>query len=179
MMIDGLPGGRRAHIRVHIRPFRGGDAGRLLGTGGPRSESSQAAQARSDHSAHRYRRGDRRLVPVSALAELEPRGRYLEWMMLNPSTADGTDDDATIRKCMKFARAWGYGGILVVNLLAWRETDSKLLKQRGYAELVGRHNNEFRDNPVSNEAMAGCWAGRCPIRIPRYPIDPPSVLLLE
>jgi hypothetical protein len=44
------------------------------------------------------------------------------FVMLNPSTADGTYDDPTIRRCIGFAREWGYGGIVVVNLFAYRAT---------------------------------------------------------
>lgn len=42
------------------------------------------------------------------------------FVMLNPSTADATDHDPTIRRCMKFARSWGLDGIRVVNLYAFR-----------------------------------------------------------
>jgi hypothetical protein len=49
-----------------------------------------------------------------------PRGLFV---MLNPSTADGTADDNTIRRCVGFARAWGWGSLLVANLYAWRATD--------------------------------------------------------
>ena len=46
-------------------------------------------------------------------------------VMCNPSTADGKLNDATIRKCIGFARAFGFGGICVVNLsLALREASS-------------------------------------------------------
>ena len=44
------------------------------------------------------------------------------FVMLNPSTADGLTDDATIRKCMGFARRWGMGGLYVGNLFAVRAT---------------------------------------------------------
>lgn len=47
----------------------------------------------------------------------------LGWVMLNPSTADASLDDPTIRRCMGFARAGGYGGITVTNLFAWRATN--------------------------------------------------------
>lgn len=46
----------------------------------------------------------------------------LPFIMLNPSTADATDDDPTIRRCVGFARTWGFGGISVHNLYAFRAT---------------------------------------------------------
>lgn len=45
------------------------------------------------------------------------------WVMLNPSTADHETDDPTIRRCRGFSKAWGHGGMVVVNLFAWRATD--------------------------------------------------------
>ena len=42
------------------------------------------------------------------------------FIMLNPSTADGTDDDPTIRRCVAYAIEWGYGGIYVGNLFSYR-----------------------------------------------------------
>jgi len=41
---------------------------------------------------------------------------------LNPSTADATRNDPTIRRCMGFARDWGYGAVWVTNLFAYRAT---------------------------------------------------------
>ena len=40
--------------------------------------------------------------------------------MLNPSRADHQVNDPTILALIHFARLWGYGGILVVNLWAYR-----------------------------------------------------------
>jgi hypothetical protein len=57
--------------------------------------------------------------------------RMLCWIMLNPSTADAEVDDATIRACVQYARAWGYGGIWVVNLYAYRATDPADLVRAG------------------------------------------------
>jgi hypothetical protein len=42
--------------------------------------------------------------------------------MLNPSTADATQDDPTIRRCRGFAESWGHAGVTVANLYAYRAT---------------------------------------------------------
>ena len=41
---------------------------------------------------------------------------------LNPSTADEISNDPTITRCKSFARACGYGGVLVANLFGFRAT---------------------------------------------------------
>jgi hypothetical protein len=62
------------------------------------------------------------------------------WVMLNPSTADASQDDATIRRCIKFSQIWGFGSLLVVNLFAYRSTDPKALLKVGPVESVGPDN---------------------------------------
>ena len=47
--------------------------------------------------------------------------------MLNPSIADDRIDDRTVKKCMGFAKALGYGSIEIVNLFAYIATDPKEL----------------------------------------------------
>jgi hypothetical protein len=49
--------------------------------------------------------------------------RTVNFIMLNPSTADGVRDDATIRKCIGFARRWGFTAIAVTNLIPIVSTD--------------------------------------------------------
>ncbi len=44
---------------------------------------------------------------------------------LNPSTADETEDDPTIRRCINFAKTWGYGGLCMTNLFAYRATQPR------------------------------------------------------
>lgn len=59
------------------------------------------------------------------------RSGVLVWIMLNPSTADGTVDDPTILQVIARSRHLGYAGALVVNLLAWRSAHpSKLPRDR-------------------------------------------------
>lgn len=49
------------------------------------------------------------------------------FIMLNPSTADATQDDPTIRRCIGFAKAWNCGELVVLNLFAIRATDPAVM----------------------------------------------------
>ncbi len=49
------------------------------------------------------------------------------WVLLNPSTATANKDDPTIRRCIRFAQGWGFGGMTLVNLFALRATNPKIM----------------------------------------------------
>lgn len=68
-------------------------------------------------------------------------GLWLTFIMLNPSTADASVDDPTIRRCCGFARTLGYDGIHVVNLYAYRATDPKELWKVDAATRIGPEND--------------------------------------
>ena len=78
---------------------------------------------------------------------------YLPFVMLNPSTADATIDDPTIRRCMSFARREGCGGVVVVNLSAFRATDPKRLRQ--VDDPIGPLNRQVIYDAVTVAAEAG------------------------
>jgi hypothetical protein len=58
---------------------------------------------------------------------------------LNPSVADAEVDDPTLNRCIRFAKDWGYGGVFVGNLFAYRATDPKELTRIG--DPVGPEND--------------------------------------
>jgi hypothetical protein len=65
---------------------------------------------------------------------------HVMFIMMNPSRADEKEEDRSVAKCGRFARAWDYGGIYVGNTFAYRATDKKHL--RGIADPVGPENDK-------------------------------------
>ena len=79
------------------------------------------------------------------------------FIMLNPSTADETNDDPTIRRCISYAKKWGYEELIVVNLFSYRATDPKdLIKSES---PVGEHNLKHILNAANKSNMIICAWG--------------------
>ena len=72
---------------------------------------------------------------------------FVQFIGLNPSTADETKDDPTIRRCIGFAKSWGFGSLCMTNLFAWRSTDPSALSQKddhGFIiDRIGPDNNRW------------------------------------
>jgi hypothetical protein len=78
------------------------------------------------------------------------------WIMLNPSTADASFDDPTIRRCVGFAAAWGFGGIEVVNLFAFRATHPFVMMSA--EDPVGPENDAVTLSAVqSADRIVAAW----------------------
>lgn len=98
------------------------------------------------------------------------------WCMLNPSTADGKVDDATIRKCERFAFLWGCGGIIVVNLFAYRSRHPRMLlaaplsidpTRGGYPNPVGPENDLYIKTAAEACEYAVMGWGALPFAVPQ------------
>lgn len=67
-------------------------------------------------------------------------GKRVHFCMLNPSTATEFQNDPTVERCERRARALGYGGFQVTNIFAWRDTDPRLM--RAATDPVGPGNDD-------------------------------------
>lgn len=70
----------------------------------------------------------------------ESHANNVMFIGLNPSTADENKDDPTIRRCINFAKSWGYGGIYMLNLYGFRAT--KPIDMVQFDDPVGPGNDE-------------------------------------
>lgn len=83
----------------------------------------------------------------------------MQFICLNPSTADETQDDATVRRCIAFAKTWGFGALCVTNLFAYRARNPKELKSCG--DAVGPENDHYL-NLIAKSAgkIVAAWGTR-------------------
>jgi len=81
---------------------------------------------------------------------------YAVFIGLNPSVADATIDDPTIRRCIKYAKDWNLGGLYMLNLFSYIATDPKEMKNNKYP--IGKLNDECLIK-ISKEAgiIIGAW----------------------
>jgi len=94
--------------------------------------------------------------------------------MLNPSTADANEDDPTIRRCIGFAKSWGYGGIMVGNLFSFRATDPKELKEKKHLiqdiETICSNQSNIQEMHSQCEITICAW-GNTPIQVFGNPLE--------
>ena len=75
----------------------------------------------------------------SLTREWSLEGGRVAFVMLNPSTATEVQNDPTVERCERRARALGFGAFRVCNIFAWRDTDPRAM--RAAAEPIGAEND--------------------------------------
>jgi hypothetical protein len=82
------------------------------------------------------------------------------FICLNPSTADAGTDDPTVRRCIGFAKSWGYAGLVMLNAYAYRATDPAVMKAA--RNPIGPRNDkilaEWRDRA---DVVVAAWGTHC------------------
>ena len=125
-----------------IREFQKGDA--------------HSVATYSDCEAYRY-----------ALTRVWGDGRKVLFVMLNPSTATEMQNDPTVERCERRARALGFGAFRVCNIFAYRATDPR--DMRAQNDPVGPLNDaailegvDWADEVVAAWGTHGEHLGRGP-----------------
>lgn len=78
------------------------------------------------------------------------------FVLLNPSTADAVNDDPTNRRGIGFAKAWGFGSCIFVNLFAFRSPDPKVMKAAD--DPVGEKNDaHILDQASRADRVVAAW----------------------
>ncbi len=83
--------------------------------------------------------------------------KMLPFIGLNPSTADESVNDQTVTRCINYAKSWGYHGMFMLNIFAFRATDPKDMK--AFPDPIGDLNNQAILKIVGacgNKALC-CW----------------------
>lgn len=134
---------------------RASDTRSLVGT----STANGASAILSPDGRYRYRL-ERIVRPAGALLECPDTVAFI---MLNPSTADATEDDPTIRRCRGFAAALGARRLVVGNLFAWRATDPGhlYLESMGGHDVAGPDNDEHLRRIVAQAGIVIAGWGAC------------------
>ncbi|HEX2136504.1 MAG TPA: DUF1643 domain-containing protein [Microvirga sp.] len=94
------------------------------------------------------------------LARRWAEGPMVAFIMLNPSTADGSIDDPTIRRCIGYAQTWGYGALAVGNLYALRATEPAELRRA--RDPTGPDNDRHLEGMTRAAARVVCAWGADP-----------------
>lgn len=100
-------------------------------------------------------------------AEFDGEYRYTLWrgwddqlpplvfLMLNPSIASGERDDATVRRCIYYAKRWGFGALMVRNIFALVSTDPKALY--AHRAPIGPRNDQHILDACRSRSVVAAW----------------------
>jgi len=87
----------------------------------------------------------------------EPKLPVVNFLMLNPSTADEHKLDPTCSRARDYAERWNFGSIYITNVFAWRATDPEEMKAA--ADPVGPGNDAAIVRAAKTSAITVCAWG--------------------
>ena len=110
---------------------------------------------------------------LDASADISDDGVYRYWLSrrismgervvlfvgLNPSTADASLDDPTIRRCVGFARTWGFDWLYMGNLNAWRATNPKELPDEPLTAVGPMNQEALKWLTQRADLIIAAWGG--------------------
>lgn len=102
----------------------------------------------------------------------QPDAPRATFVMLNPSTATEAQNDPTVERCERRARALGFGAFRVANIFAFRATDPRVM--RAEADPIGPANDTaIAEAALWADQVVCAWAAMGPIwhggaRSPRF-----------
>ena len=97
--------------------------------------------------------------------DVAPRGPVYAFFGVNPSTADASVDDATVRKWRGFVSRWGGSRFIVGNVFAYRATDVRELATA--SDPIGPLNSiHLRQIADEADVLVPCWGSRG--KLPRH-----------
>ena len=83
-------------------------------------------------------------------------GPCVMFIGLNPSKANGQRTDATVRRCIAYAKRWGFGAVRIVNLFSWIDTDPAAMIVA--AEPVGpRNDRHLKARAADADLIVAVW----------------------
>ncbi len=87
---------------------------------------------------------------------IEPAAGFVQFIGLNPSTADEVQDDPTVRKCIRFAARWKFTAMCMTNIFAYRATDPRVMKSA--KDPVGQLNDRMLLATAKHaDVVVACW----------------------
>lgn len=86
--------------------------------------------------------------------------RICTFVGLNPSTADETQDDPTIRRCIRFSKEWGFDAYVMLNAYGFRATDPRDMKAA--VDPVGPENDRYIAAVAAvSDCVVAAWGTHC------------------
>lgn len=92
--------------------------------------------------------------------EVQPEGKVFAFFGINPSTADASLDDATVRKWRGFALRNGCSRFIVGNVFSYRATDVRQLDiaNRDHIKVQGEEHWQHIHSIINDaDVLVPCW----------------------